>query len=389
MPGGTDIDFAAEGLLDDLQGEAREARLKLLEQLSGEGVTLEELREAVAAGHLALLPVERAIAGDGPRYSAREVAEISGLDLDLLRRFRAALGVPFGGDDEEKIGTQADLDAAIRTKAIIDAGLPPEGILQSARTIGMGMARAAEANRALVVRNLTGPGDNELDLANRLVVVAQALLPMVGDSLVYAFQANLLEQVKRDVIGAADLEAGEIGGAVELTVCFADLVEFTSLGEEIAPEELGHVVERFEELATEVVAAPVRLVKTIGDAVMMVSPEPAPLVETALALVAAAAAEGDQFPILRAGIATGPALPQSGDYYGRSVNLASRITGIARPGSVLVDTATREAAGEDGFEYSFAGERRLKGIDARTKLFRVRHEGERRAAAEAATVVDD
>ena len=91
-------------------------------------------------------------------------------------------------------------------------------------------------------------------------------------------------------------------------------------------------------------------------------------------------AEGNQFPLLRAGIATGPTLPQSGDYYGRSVNLASRITGIARPGSVLVDTATREAAGEDGFEYSFAGERRLKGIDARTKLFRVRRKGEPRIA---------
>lgn len=380
MPGKTEIDFAAEGLLDDLEGEAREARLGLLEQLSDEGVGLDELRDAVAAGHLALLPVERAIAGDGPRYSAREVAEISGLDLDLLRRFRAALGVPVHGDDE-RIGNQADLDAAIRTKAILDAGLPPEGVLQSARTIGMGMARAAEANRALVIRNLTGPGDNELDLANRLVMAAQALLPMVGDSLVYAFQANLLEQVKRDVIGAADLESGEIGGAVERTVCFADLVEFTSLGEEIAPEELGEVVERFEELAAEVVTAPVLLVKTIGDAVMLVSPDAKHLVEAALDLVAAAAAEGDQFPVLRAGIATGPTLPQAGDYYGRSVNLASRVTGIARPGSVLVDTVTREAAGEDGFEYSFAGERRLKGIDARIKLFRVRRAGDKSVPA--------
>lgn len=376
MPGGTDIDFAAEGLLDDLDGEAREARLGLLRQLSDEGVSLEELRDAVAAGHLTLLPVERAIAGDGPRYSAREVAEISGIDLDLLRRFRAALGVPYR-DPDERIGTDADLQAAIRTKAIIDAGLPPEGILQSARTIGMGMARVAEANRELVVRNL-GPSANERDLANNLAATAVALLPLVGESLTYAFQANLLEQVRRDVIGAADLASGEIGGVVERSVCFADLVEFTSLGEEIAPEELGGVAGRFEELATGIAVAPVRLVKTIGDAVMLVSPEAEPLVEQALDLVAAAAAEGDQFPVLRAGIATGPTLPQAGDYYGRSVNLASRVTGIARPGSVLVDAPTRETAGEAGFTYSFAGERRLKGIDARTKLFRVRRESERR-----------
>jgi adenylate cyclase len=371
MAGDPDIDYAAEGLLDDLEGETRQARLGLLEQLSADGVTLPELRDAVAAGHLTLLPVERALAGNGPRYSAREVAEISGIDLELLRRFRAALGVPYG-DADEKVGTEADLQAALRTKAILDAGLPPEGVLQSARTIGMGMARVAEANRELVVRNLTDPSANERDLANGLVATAEALLPLVGDTLDYAFQVNLLEQVKRDVMGAADLASGEIGGAVERSICFADLVEFTSLGEEIAPEELGQVVGRFEELATSVVAAPVRLVKTIGDAVMLVSAEAEPLVEAALDLVAAAADEGDQFPVLRAGIATGPTLPQSGDFYGRSVNLASRITGIARPGSVLVDTPTREATGEDDFRYSFAGERRLKGIDARQKLFRVR-----------------
>ena len=379
MAGELDIDYAAEGLLDGLEGKARDARLGLLEQLGAEGLTLEELRDAVAAGHLTLLPVERAIAGGGPRYTGREIAELSGADVDMLLAYRAALGIPWG-DVDERVANDADLEAARRITAILEAGFPVEEILRNARTIGMATARVAEANRELVVRNLTSPGDTERDVADRLVQTTEFLLPLGSDFLVYAFQANLLEQVKRDVIGAADLEAGEIGGGVDRTVCFADLVEFTSLGEEIAPEELGEVVGRFEELATSVVTAPVRLVKSIGDAVMLVSPEAAPLVGTALDLVAAAAAEGDQFPILRAGIATGPTLPQSGDYYGRSVNLASRITGIARPGSVVVDTATREAAGEDGFEYSFAGERRLKGIDARTKLFRVRRVGEERRA---------
>jgi adenylate cyclase len=374
-----DIDYGAEGLLDGLEGKAREARLGLLEQLSGEGLTLEELRDAVAAGHLTLLPVERAIAGGGPRYTGREIAALSGADIDMLLAYRAALGIPWG-DIDERVANEADLEAARRITAILDAGFPPEEILRNARTIGLATARVAEANRELVIRNLTSPGDTERDVADRLVQTAEFLLPLGSEFLVYAFQANLLEQVKRDVIGAADLEAGEIGGVVERTVCFADLVEFTSLGEEIAPEELGEVVGRFEELATRVVTAPVRLVKSIGDAVMLVSPEAAPLVATALDLVAAAAAEGDDFPILRAGIATGPTLPQSGDYYGRSVNLASRVTGIARPGSVVVDTTTREAAGEDAFEYSFAGERRLKGIDARTKLFRVRRPGEARRA---------
>jgi adenylate cyclase len=377
VSGGADIDFAAEGLLDDLEGGAREARLGLLERLSSEGVSLEELREAVATGHLTVLPVERAIAGDGPRYSAREIAERSGLDLELALSFRAALGIPYGDDLDDPVGTAADLDTAVRAKTILDAGFPVEEMLRNARVVGMATARVAEANRDLVIRNLTSPGDNERELADRLVGMAQFLLPLGTEFLEYAFQANLLELIKRDVIGAADLASGNIGGVVERTVCFADLVEFTSLGEEIAPEELGMVVGHFEELATSIVAAPVRLVKTIGDAVMLVSTEAEPLVAQALDLVAAAAAEGDDFPVLRAGIATGPTLPQSGDYYGRSVNLASRVTGIARPGSVLVDTATREAAGESGLIYSFAGERRLKGIDARQKLFRVRREGDR------------
>jgi adenylate cyclase len=377
VSGGPEIDFAAEGLLDDLEGGAREARLGLLQKLSGEGVSLEELRDAVTTGHLTVLPVEREIAGDGPRFSAREIAEKSGLELELALAFRAALGIPYGDDLDDKVGTQSDLDAAMRTKAILDVGFPVEEMLRNARVVGMATARVAEANRELVVRNLATPGDNERELADRLVGTVQFMLPLGAEFLEYAFQANLLELIKRDVIGAADLASGDIGGVVERTVCFADLVEFTSLGEEIAPEELGAVVGHFEELATKIVAAPVRLVKTIGDAVMLVSPEAEPLVGQALDLVAAAAGEGDDFPVLRAGIATGPTLPQSGDYYGRSVNLASRVTGIARPGSVLVDTATREAAGDAGLTYSFAGERRLKGIDARTKLFRVRREGDR------------
>lgn len=369
-------DFEAEGLLDDLEGAARRARLALLEQLSAEGVPLAELREAVAAGRLTLLPVERAIAGDGPRYTAREIAELSGVELGLLQRFRAALGVPYG-DPDERAATQADLEAAERTKAILDAGLPVEGLLQTARTVGMGTARIAQANRELTLRSMTGPGDTERDVANRFAAAAEQLLPLFDQTLVYAFEVNLLEQVRRDVLGAADLAAGEIGGVVELTVCFADVVEFTSLGEEIAPEELGMVAGRLEEMAAEVAEAPVRLVKTIGDAAMLVSAEAKPLVDAALDLIATAEAEGDQFPLLRAGLATGPTLPQSGDFYGRSVNLASRITGIARPGAVLVDTETREAAGE-GFHYSRAGERHLKGIEGRTPLFRVRREPKRR-----------
>jgi adenylate cyclase len=371
MPGPEEqIDFEAEGLLEGVEGEARDARRALLEELVSDGASLEELRGAVAAGRLTLLPVERSLAGAGPRYTPREVAEMAGLDLDLVQRFSAALGVPIN-DPDERTRTDQDVEAVRRMKAFRDAGLPEDGMLQVARTIGMGMSRIAETNREIIVRTLMQPGDTERDLALRFAAAAEYMLPLVGPTLLYAFQAHLLEQIRRDVIGAADLESGEIRGTAELSVCFADLVEFTRLGEEIAPEELGSVAGRFEEMASAVAEPPVRLVKMIGDAAMMVSPEPEPMLGAALRLIEAADEEGDEFPYLRAGLAHGTTLNQAGDYYGRAVNLASRITGVARPGSVLVDAATRDAV-DGAFVYSFAGERQLKGIDTGVKLYRAR-----------------
>jgi adenylate cyclase len=373
---GPDIDFEAEGLLDGVEGELREARRQLLEKLAGEGVSLEELKEAVDGGRLTLLPVERALAGEGPRHTAREIAGKSGIELEMLQRFSAALGVPYG-DPDERSRTDADLEAACRIKAFLDAGLPEDGMLQVARTIGMGTARIAEANRELIVRTLIRPGDTERDVALRFAAAAEYMLPLAGPTVEYALQAHLLEQIRRDVIGATDLASGEVGGAVERTVCFADLVEFTRLGEEIAPEELGMVAGRLEEMATAVAEPPVRFVKAIGDEVMLISSEPELMVAAALDLIHAAEEEGEQFPWLRAGIASGLTLPQSGDYYGRAVNLASRITSVARPGSVVLDEATKDAVGE-GFDYSYVGERRLKGLDYRVKLFRARQPGEDR-----------
>lgn len=364
------IDFEAQGLLDGTDGEARAARQELLERLAAEGVPLEELRAAVDAGRLTLLPVERAFGGAGPQYTPREVAAASGVELSLLERAAAALGIPYP-DPDQKALNEADLEAARRMKTLRDAGLPEDGILQVARTIGRATARIAEANRELSVRALMQPGDTERDLALRFAAAAEYMQPLVEPVLVYALRAHMLEQIRRDVIGAADLVSGEMGATTEVSVCFADLVDFTKLGEEIAPEQLGAVAGRLEEMATAVVEAPVRLVKVIGDAVMLISTETEPLTAAALTLVEAADQEAAEFPPLRAGIARGSALTQAGDYYGRPVNLASRITAIAKPGSVLVDEAVKEAA-PDAFAYSFAGERRLKGFDARFKLYRAR-----------------
>jgi adenylate cyclase len=367
-----EIDFEAEGLLEGLEGGAREARRELLQELADDGVPLEDLGEAVAAGRLVLLPVERALAGGGgPKYTAREIAERVGVELELLQRSRVALGTPNPDPDERVLGDE-DLEAAERLRAFREVGLPEEGILQVARTIGMATARIAQANRELIMRTLVQPGDNERDLAHRLEAAARATLPLVGPVLSYALQSHLLEQIRRDVIAEADLASGEVRGINEMTVCFADLIDFTRLGEQVPADELGVIAVRLEEMAAAVAETPVQLVKMIGDAAMLVSTEPEPLGEAALSLVEAADAEGEDFPQLRAGLAQGPVVSQGGDFYGRPVNLASRITQIARPGSVLASKEARDALG-DRFHYSFAGERRLKGIGG-VKLFRVRRE---------------
>jgi adenylate cyclase len=132
------------------------------------------------------------------------------------------------------------------------------------------------------------------------------------------------------------------------------------------------VAARLEELTRDVVERPVRLVKTIGDAVLLESPDTEPLLDGALALVEAAESQDDGFPRLTVGIARGEAIQRGGDWFGHPVNLASRVTSIARPGSVLVTEAVKDAAGEDDYRYSFAGERKLKGVNGLQKLFRAR-----------------
>lgn len=148
-------------------------------------------------------------------------------------------------------------------------------------------------------------------------------------------------------------------------MAFADLVGFTRLGEMVPPEELVELAERLAVLGREIAVPPVRFIKTIGDAVMFVCPEPAPLVEAVLRLVEEAQAD-DTLPRLRAGIASGEAVSRVGDWFGSPVNTASRITGAARPGTVLVAEPVRVAlADSDDFRWSFAGGRRLKGHQGR------------------------
>lgn len=370
---GMTIDFEAEGLLDGVEGEAREARLDLLRGLADDGVPLEELRSAIAEERLALLPVERVLEGEGERLTGAELSERSGLELEFLVRQRQALGLPVAEPDSQTF-SEEDLAAAVRLRELREAGLPEEGMLEIARVLGMTMSQLAAATRGMIVEAFIDAGASERDVALRLASAARELRPHVAKALEYTLDLHLREQIRSDVLSRTELASGATG-TQEVTAGFADLVDFTRLGEQLPPEELGRVTERLGTVVAGVISSPVRLVKMVGDAAMFVSPDGEAAMSAAIDLVAAAEAEGDEFPELRAGVAHGVALPRGGDWYGRPINMAARITGIARPGSVLASDAARDAAGE-GFDYSFAGERRLKGIKGEVKLFRARRHQE-------------
>jgi len=253
-----------------------------------------------------------------------------------------------------------------------EAGVSDDEILELNRVLGRGLSQVAEAARRIPLARALEPGITEYDLASGFAASVSQLYPLLQPLLANTLALHLRQGAQTEVISALERRGGALPGSREVTVCFADLVGFTRLGEEVAPEELGALATRLENLARELVEPPVQLVKTIGDAVMLSSGEPRPMVDAALELLDAAEREGEDFPQLRAGAALGRALPRAGDWFGRPVNLASRVTGIARPESLLIERELREALPEGSYRFSNAGERRLRGVREPVRLFRVR-----------------
>ena len=367
----SDPDFAAAGLLDGLRDErARHARERLLHQLTKAGFTLEQLKRAATEDRLALLAAERVLSGK-PRYTAREVADLTGVPVEHVLAGRRALGLS-APDPDAQAFDDADVEDAHIVARFREAGMADEDLLEVTRVAGMAIARIAEAITTVTGRALRREGDTELDLALRYARAADELAPLIGPLLAHDFNLHLRESIRNAVVDAAAMADGALPGTSEIAVCFADLVDFTKLGERLPVEELGSVAGRLGDLATDTVRPPVRLIKTIGDAVMLVSPDPTALVLGALELVAAAEAQGDGFPALRAGLDLGPAVNRWGDWYGHPVNLASRVTGVARPGSVLATRAVRDAVDGERVRWSRAKPRRLKGISEPVPLYRAR-----------------
>jgi adenylate cyclase len=359
-----------EKLLDGLEGSARAERAELIEWLFEQGITADEIRNAFAP----MLLISRRVMGDDGTYmSAREISESYGVDLELLQRVQRAIGLSRVDDPDAVVHMRADGVAATYAQRFIEMGLNPDNIVLVVRVLAEGLAHAAEVMRYTALASILHPGATELEIAKGSQALVTQIKPLLGPMIEDMLFMHLRNSMETEAVNASERAAGApLPGARHITVAFADLVGFTRLGEEVPPEELGQLANRLADLARDVAAPPVRFIKTIGDAAMFVCTEPAPLLDAVIKLVDITDSDND-FPSLRAGIASGSAVSRAGDWFGSPVNTASRVTAVSRPGAVLAAESVRDELGDDaGFSWSYAGARRLKGIKGETKLFRAR-----------------
>lgn len=370
MPVAEDFDIEASGLLDGLDGAARTERAELIGWLLAEGFTVDQIRASFMP---MLLAARRVLGEDGSYVSARETCEKTGIDLELLQRLQRAIGLPTVDDPDAAVHSRADAEAAAYGQRFIELGIEPDQLVQITRLLADGLSRAAEVMRYAGLATILEPTATELTIAKNSKMLVSEAAPLLGPMIQEMLRLQLRHLLETEAITASEMAEGQrLPGARLVSIAFADLVGFTRLGEAVPPQDLERLAHRLADLTHEAAVPPVRFIKTIGDEVMLVSAEPVPLLEAMMTLVEATEGD-DEYPRLRAGMATGMAVSRAGDWFGSPVNLASRVTGAARPGSVLVSESTREAVGDDErFTWSFAGARHLKGISSDVKLFRVR-----------------
>ena len=362
----SDVDLDASGLLDGLEGHARRERAELIAWLLDRGFSIENIRSALSP---LLLPANRILGDDGTRVSAKELSESSGLSVELLQRLHRAVGLARVDDPTLAVLPRADAESVLPAAALMKAGFTADEMVLILRLLTDGLTHAAIVMRQTAISHLLQPGTSELELAQAAEALTDDTDPLLGPLIEGLLRLALRHTFQTEVINSTERASGALPGARDLTVAFADLVGFTGLGEALPPDELAHLAGELADHAREVTRDPVQFIKTIGDAVMFVSPEPLALLNVVLDLVDAVAA--DALPRLRVGVAHGPAASYAGDWYGTPVNVASRITAVAPPWTVYAEESARLEIGDaPGIGWQEVGARRLKGVGGEVRLFR-------------------
>lgn len=297
------------------------------------GATEEAIRAALADDVVDLLAVDVLILPSRRAYTPLQLSEETGLPLDALKQLWRALGFLDPADDDPVL-TETDVAAARDLQRLLALGVTElDAALQLARVIGSSMARVAEAS-LLRGADALGADDDSVLAADAFASVAAETIPAMARLLEFVWRRHT-QAVARRTVGLRSASRQSGVGPV-LCVGFADMVGFTFLSQHLHDDELARVVRRFEEISFDIVGAHGgRVVKTIGDEVMFVVDDPLSAARIAVGL-AEAYADDELLSDVRVGLASGSVLVRDGDYFGPTVNLASRIVQIADPGSVLV-----------------------------------------------------
>jgi adenylate cyclase len=368
--------WAQEGLVPQVRDgqwtPAAVAQARIVARLRERGHTLEEIRAATDSGRLAFGFVDELMPAGEAHHTLEEAAAQTGLEPALIERLFLSMG--FNATALERL-TDGDLELLRDVAAVLAAGFPLVAMLQLARVYGQALAQMADAEVRLfhlyVHEPLMREGVPGVEMAEEMGELASELLPMASPIMDRVHQRFLSHFVEQDVIGhmESDLEDSQLDlGRLRVAIAFADLAGYTRLTEEEGEEQAVDAVERFIEDVEATLPDDARVIKTIGDEVMIVGSDPAALVDWAVGFQRLVA---DRRPLPRIGMHYGLTLYRDGDYYGREVNQASRVAARAAGGEVLVTRQVVDVAGSH-LEFERIGEVRLKGFSQATELFAAR-----------------
>ena len=335
---------------------------ELIALLRALGVPAPEIDQAQADGTLVLLAIDKLALGQDLRFDLDDACKATNLPAEELRHIWRSLGFP-DPHPGEVLFSDVDIRNFVAVAELMHSGVvSPEVTYGMTRVIGSSMARVASAlidavsSRAEEV--LSTPGEDEAaKVLEPIASQAGGFLPIFPAVLEQVWRRHLQAAARRRLLrGDAEDGPGQVVG-------FADLVGFTALAQQVSDEELAEVVDQFERLAYDVVVAGGgRVVKMIGDEVMFLVDDPSSAAQIALGL-ADASHDAAGLSDVRVGMAVGSVVEREGDAFGVTVNLASRATSIAYPGTVVVSPNLRDALeGRPEIAFKSMRPRHLKNI---------------------------
>ena len=369
--------WGADGIIPDYRGRwtrAAAAHARIVGRLREQGHSLDDIKQAGEDGRLAFGYVEELFPARESRYDLARAAQETGLEEALIERLWRSMGFPSWMLDH--LGEE-DLEALRYMAAVLEAGFPLVAFLQVLHVYGQSLRQIADAEarlfRIYVHEPLIKDGVPSTQMSEEMGELIAEILPQTTPLMVYLHRSFLRHSVEQDVIANmwSDLldDEREGLGQVRVAIVFADLVGFVRFTEEEGEEEALDLVESFVTSVEESLPGSARVVKNIGDGVMIVGTDPVALTDWAIGFQ-----EGfERRSRPRIGIHYGRTVYRDGDYFGGNVNLASRVVARAHAGEVLVTDTVVEAAGErTDLEFEPIGEVQLKGFREPTSLYRAR-----------------